>query len=210
MQETRNMKKIILAVLVVILAVAGFYCYKFSQTGGGDSEPKQGPIALKTHSDSFNLAVSAAMDAYFNMAGSFVDADTVKVKEYCRSFIQLMDSIPLIELKNDSANIYEIAMGSFTGIKSNAASILTMTDITEMRKDFSMVSENLYPFFRVINYEGEKMYWQNCPMAFDDDKGANWISRNKEVVNPYLGKNHPKYKGTMLNCGLVKDTIKAK
>jgi len=84
-----------------------------------------------------------------------------------------------------------------------------MTDIQEMRKDFSMVSENLYPFFRVINYEGENMYWQNCPMAFDDDKEANWISRTKEVFNPYLGKKHPKYRATMLHCGMVKDTIKA-
>lgn len=204
------MKKILLAVLLVILAVAGFYWYKFSQTSGGDGGPKQEPIALKTHSDSFNLAVTVAMNGYFDMAGSFVDADTAKVKEHCRKFIQLLDSIPMVELKNDSANIYEIAMGSFTGIKSNAESILTMTDITEMRKDFSMVCENLYPFFKVINYEGEKMYWQNCPMAFNDDIGANWISRNTEVVNPYLGKNHPQYKGTMLHCGMVKDTIKAK
>jgi hypothetical protein len=78
-----------------------------------------------------------------------------------------------------------------------------------MRKDFGMVSENLYPFLRTINYEGEKMYWQNCPMAFGDDKGANWISNTREIVNPYLGKNHPEFKGSMLHCGEIKDTIKA-
>lgn len=204
------MKKLFLAVLVIILAIAGYYWYKFSTAAGGDNGPKQEPIALKKHSDTFNLAVSAAMDAYFDMAAAFVDADTVKVKEQTRKFILLMDRIPMGELKNDSSDIYEIADGSFTGIKSNAQSILTMTDILEMRKDFSMVSENLYPFFRIINYEGEKMYWQHCPMAFGDDNGANWISKTKEIVNPYLGKNHPTYRGTMLHCGLVKDTIKAK
>ncbi len=204
------MKKIMLAVLVIILAIAGYYWYKLSIPGGGDNGPDQEPIALKKHSDTFNLAVSAAMDAYFNMAAAFVDADTVRVKEQSRKFILLLDTIPLDELKNDSANIYEIANASFTGIISNAQSILTMTDILEMRKDFSMVSENLYPFFRIINYEGEKMYWQNCPMAFGDDNGANWISKSTEIINPYLGKNHPTYKGTMLHCGMVKDTIKAK
>lgn len=204
------MKKIILTILVVILAIAGYYVYKFSSVESTDMGPKQEPLALKQHSDSFNLAVATAMDAYFEMAAAFVDADTAKVKLQSRKFIQLMDSIPMIELKTDSADIYNIAQGSFTGIKANAESILTMTDIVEMRKDFSMVSENLYPFFRIINYEGEKMYWQNCPMAFDDDIGANWISKTKEVVNPYLGKNHPKYRGTMLHCGMVKDTIMAK
>lgn len=204
------MKKIILAVLVVILAIAGYYVYEFSTAGNVDKGPRQEPLALKQHSDSFNLAVTTAMDAYFDMAAAFVDADTARVKSHSRKFIQLMDSIPMSELKTDSANIYDIAYSSFTGIKANAESILTMTDILEMRKDFSMVSENLYPFFRIINYEGEKMYWQNCPMAFDDDNGANWISKTKEVVNPYLGKNHPKYKGTMLHCGMVKDTIMPK
>jgi hypothetical protein len=203
------MKKIVLIVLVLILAVAGYYWYKFSTAGGGDSGPKQQPLALKKHSVAFNQAVTTAMNAYFDMKAAFVDADTLKAKENCRKFIQLMDSIPLNELKSDTAAIYESAFNDFSNIKSNAESLLQQVDLTEMRKDFGMVSENLYPFFRTINYEGEKMYWQNCPMAFGDDKGANWISNTEEIINPYLGKNHPEYKGSMLHCGEIKDTIKA-
>lgn len=203
------MKKIILAILVVILAIASYYWYMFSKTRGGDDGAKQAPVALKKHSVKFNQSVSTAMNAYFDMSASFVEADTTKVKENSRKFIQLLDSIPMDELKKDTSNIYDIAMGSFTGIKANAESILVMTDILEMRKDFSMVSENLYPFFRIINYEGDKMYWQNCPMAFGDEKGANWVSKTIDIFNPYLGKNHPEFKGTMLHCGMVKDTIKA-
>lgn len=204
------MKKVFLGILIVILAVAGYVWYKFSTAGGGDHGPKQQPIVLKKHSDTFNIAVAKAMDAYFDISAAFVDADTSRVKASTRKFIQLLDTIPMDELKKDSANIYPVAIGTFESIKANAQSILIMTDIQEMRKDFSMVSENLYPFFKVINYEGEKLYWQNCPMAFGDDKEANWVSKTKEVINPYLGKNHPEYKGTMLHCGMVKDTIQAK
>lgn len=204
------MKKGLLGLLIVLLAVAGYVWFKFSNAGGGIKGPKQQPIVLKKHSDTFNIAVARAMDAYFDMSAAFVDADTARVKASAVKFINLLDTIPMDELKKDSANIYPVAIGTFEGIKSNAQSILTMTDIQEMRKDFSMVSENLYPFFRVINYEGEKMYWQNCPMAFGDDKEANWVSKTKQVNNPYLGKNHPEYKGTMLHCGMVKDTIQAK
>ena len=71
-----------------------------------------------------------------------------------------------------------------------------------------MISENLYPFLKTIKYEGPKLYWQNCPMAFGEDKEANWISNTKEIINPYLGKNHPEYKSSMLHCGEIKDTIK--
>ena len=204
------MKKVLLGLLVLILGIAGYYWYMFSKAGGGNSGPKQEAIKLKKHSDTFNLSVNAAMDAYFEISAAFVDADTAKVKVAATKFVTMLDSIHMEELKKDTANIYETAMGTFDGIKSNAADILLQTDLQEMRKDFSMVSENLYPFFKIINYEGDKMYWQNCPMAFGDEKEANWVSKTTEVVNPYLGKNHPEFKATMLHCGSIKDTIKAK
>ncbi len=203
------MKKIVLVALVLVLAIAGYYWYNFINTVKGDSGPKQAPLALKKHTNAFNQSITTAMNAYFDMKAAFVDADTVKAKESCRKFVQLMDSIPFDELKKDTTGIYEIAFNDFSNIRSNAESLLVQADITEMRKDFGMVSENLYPFLRTINYEGEKMYWQNCPMAFGDDKGANWISNTREIVNPYLGKNHPEFKGSMLHCGEIKDTIKA-
>jgi Protein of unknown function (DUF3347) len=204
------MKKVLLICLLLVLGVVGYFWYQFSRTGGGDKGPKQQPVALKKHSVAFNSSVTTAMNAYFDMKAAFVEADTLKVKENARKFISLVDSIPLAELKSDTASIFETAQAHHSDIKANAQSILVQTDITEMRKDFSMVSENLYPFFRVINYEGDPMYWQNCPMAFDDDKEANWISSTVEVINPYLGKNHPKYKAGMLHCGSILDTIKAK
>jgi Protein of unknown function (DUF3347) len=205
------MKKVLLGLLILILGIAGYYWYMFSKASGGNSGPKQEALKLKKHSDTFNLSVKVAMDAYFEMSAAFVDADTAKAKIAASKFVRLLDSIPMIELKKDTANIYEVAMGAFDGVKSNAADILVQTDLQEMRKDFSMVSENLFPsFFNTINYEGEKMYWQNCPMAFGDEKEANWVSKTAEVVNPYLGKNHPEFKATMLHCGMIKDTIKAK
>lgn len=204
-------KRILLVVLVLILGIVGYYWYMFSHAGGGgNSGPKQAPIALKKHSAKFNQAVDTAMNAYLEMKSAFVEADTAKVKQQCREFIRLLDSIPLTELKNDTATIYETAKANITDVKLNAESLLKQADITEMRKDFSTVSEILYPsFFRTINYEGKNLYWQNCPMAFGEDKGANWISSTTEIINPYLGKNHPEFKGTMLHCGELKDTIKA-
>ena len=204
------MKKILLGLLVLVMSIAGYYWYMFSKVGRGNSGPKQEALTLKKHSDTFNLSVSEAMNAYFYMSVAFVDGDTSKAKLAARKFVQLLDTIPMNELKKDTSNIYDVAMGTFDGIKNNAADILVQKDLQEMRKDFSMVSENLYPFLKIINYEGDKMYWQNCPMAFGDGKEANWISKTTEVINPYLGKNHPEFKATMLHCGMVKDTIKAK
>jgi hypothetical protein len=182
----------------------------FSRAGKrGDDGPKQPPLALKQHSDAFNKSIDATMAAYFEMKAAFVDADSTKAKEACKKMLMLADSINLVELKKDTSGIYVTDSLSLENIKANAKSLLVQPNITEMRKDFSMVNENLYPFLKAINYKGPKVYWQNCPMAFGEGKEANWISNTEEIVNPYLGKNHPEFKSSMLHCGEIKDTIQA-
>jgi Protein of unknown function (DUF3347) len=203
------MKKII---TIVVLAVVAFCIYWFGfKSKDSISSPKQEALTVKKHSEVFNNSITATMNAYFEIKDALVDADTAKAKQACVKFIGLLDSIKLEELKKDTTAIFETAQANLTDVKMNAASLIKQTNITEMRQDFRMVSEMLYPsFFKVINYEGPNLYWQNCPMAFGEDKGANWISSTTEIVNPYLGKNHPEFKATMLHCGEIKDTIKAK
>jgi Protein of unknown function (DUF3347) len=202
------MKKI-LGLLVLVIAAFAVYWFVF-KAKEGNSGPAQQPLALKKHSEDFNKSVTAAMGAYFEVKNAFVDADTIKVKDASKKFIGLVDDIKLEELKKDTAAVYQDAFDKLKDIKANAESILLQTDITEMRHDFNWVSDALYPFFTLINYEGPNLYWQNCPMAFGDGKEANWISNTTEIINPYLGRNHPEFKGTMLHCGEIKDTIKAK
>ncbi len=200
------------SILLLILA-AGFalYWFKFRSTSSGNNGPKQQPLTLKKHSEKFNGAVAAAMTAYFDMKAAFVDADTTKAKADCKKFLVLLDSIPLTELKKDTISIYETASANLADVKMNGESLLKQTDITEMRQDFRGISDVMFPsFFKAINYEGEKLYLQNCPMAFGEGKDANWISNSAEIVNPYLGKNHPEFKGGMLHCGDVKDSIVVK
>lgn len=204
------MKKVLVFVIILFIAFGVYWVIGRKDKPGKRDDVKQGPVTLQLHSAAFNTSVANAMGAYHTIKNALVDADTTRIKNGTRAFIAFLDSIPLTELKNDSAMIFETATATLSDVKSNAESLLMQTDITEMRKDYSAVTDQLYPaFFKSINYEGENLYLQHCPMAFDGDKGANWISNNVEIVNPYLGKNHPKYKGTMLRCGEIMDTIKA-
>jgi Cu(I)/Ag(I) efflux system membrane fusion protein len=43
------------------------------------------------------------------------------------------------------------------------------------------------------------IYVQHCPMA-DSNKGADWLSKEKEILNPYFGQK-------MLGCGEITKTI---
>jgi len=200
----------ILIVFVLLLFAFTIYWFFLRSKHSSNNVPKQAPIALKKHTPEFNNSIDSLMSAYMNIKNAFVDAETARVKQSISSFILLLDKIPLKELKKDTDGIFETAQANISDIRSNAESLQRQTDITEMRKDFSMVTEMMYPsFFKTINYEGPNLYLLYCPMAFEEDKGANWISNSEEIINPYLGKNHPKYKGTMLHCGEVMDSIKA-
>lgn len=194
---------------MILLAAFAIYRLTMGDKKITNTDIKQGPLSLKKHSDLFNNSIDNVMASYHEIRNAFVEADTALAKKYTADFINRLDSIPLEELKKDTAMIYESASSAIGDIKANAQSLLLQNTILEMRKDFSMVTEMLYPaFFKTINYEGVNLYLQHCPMAFEGEIGANWISNNVEIVNPYLGKNHPKYKGTMLHCGEVMDTIK--
>ncbi len=197
--------------MLVIIAAAGGYFYFTKKTAKGPEEPKQAPITLKKHSEKFNKSVDSLVTAYLSMKDAFVEADTALAKKATQNFIAQLDRLPVEELKKDASTIFETVKGNIADVKANASSLLMQPNITEMRKDFSMVTEMLYPsFFTAINYEGPKLFVENCPMAFDDSVAASWISNSAEIVNPYIGKNHPKYKSGMLDCGDVKDSIMAK
>jgi hypothetical protein len=196
-----------------LMAVFLFGCYFFfaKKSEVVQPETKQAAIVLKTHSDTFNHSINQLVDAYLSIKDAFVEGDTIIIKSKTNQFSSLLDSLNLSELEKDSSGVFETVKMTKFDIVSNAKSLLQQKDITEMRRDFSAMTDVMYPtFFNAIKYEGPALYLQNCPMAFNDDEPANWISNSKEIVNPYLGKNHPKYQAGMLHCGDIKDTIKSK
>lgn len=196
-----------LLTLLLVIALAFGAWWLFFKDKSPDKAPKQQPLKVGKHSPEFNQSVAAVVTGYLSLKEAFVNADTAKIKEQERKFIVALDSMKLEELKKDTTGIFQSAQLLIGDIRSNGEAIAKETDITEMRQDFRMVSENLFPLLKTIHYEGEKLYWQNCPMAFGEGKDASWLSNTEEIFNPYLGKNHPEFKGTMLHCGEIKDTI---
>lgn len=196
----------LLAILAVVVLAFGAWWLFFKDKSNNDT-PKQEALKVGKHSTEFNQSVGAIVTEYLSLKETFVNADTSKIKAQERKFVSAIDSIKIDELKKDTTGIFQSAQLLIGDIVSNANAILKETDITEMRQDFRMVSENLFPLLKTIRYEGEKLYWQNCPMAFGEGKDASWLSNTEKIINPYLGKNHPEFKGTMLHCGEIKDTI---
>ncbi len=80
----------------------------------------------------------------------------------------------------------------------DAEHIATTTEVSHQRDHFEILSKNMYALGNQVA-TGKELYWQHCPMAFDG-KGANWLSNEAEIRNPYFGAK-------MLKCGKVESKI---
>lgn len=69
----------------------------------------------------------------------------------------------------------------------------------DKRKSFVFLSTVMVKSVKAFGYRNQKLYVDYCPMA-NNNKGAYWLSKTKEIRNPYLGKKMP-------DCGEVKGKI---
>ena len=84
-------------------------------------------------------------------------------------------------------------------IHTQAAAMVESSELEDMRKTFYSLSEVTYKWAMQNVADSEELYWQYCPMAFDN-KGAYWLSNSEKIRNPYFGDK-------MLECGKVKEEI---
>ena len=199
------MKKVLLLLALILVAVVAYWLiYKKDRVT--TETPAQAPLAVNNKSDAFNTAFENLLTTYYEMKDAFVDWDTAKINVTSGRMKTLADSLPLNQLKADST-IVGMAKSYSQSISGEAAGIVGEKDITEKRKSLYTLSENLYELLRTVRYDGQVIYHQHCPMAFNDTEEAYWLSKDSKVVNPYLGNKHPKYKSGMLHCGDITDSL---
>lgn len=71
-------------------------------------------------------------------------------------------------------------------------------NIAHQREHFDMLSNDMYDLAKAFA-GSQKLYKIHCPM-YNNKKGADWLSQDKTVKNPYYGKK-------MLTCGVVKEEL---
>jgi hypothetical protein len=200
------MKKGLFLIGLVIVAVAVYLIFFNKSSKPAEEGPKQQPLAQSKNSDAFNKPFNTALQAYYNLHDALVNWDTAKASESAKSLQTLIIKVPYDSLKADSSVI--LTAKSFAGnIGSDCIGIAGDSSISEKRKSFYEMSENLYTLLRTVKYDQQVIYHMHCPMAFGDDKEAFWISNTDSIINPYLGTKHPKYHAAMINCGNIEDSL---
>lgn len=194
--------------VLVLLAMAGVLLWYFLVTKKKpkDEVPKDQPVAVSRYSVGFNYSIDSFLITYYALSESLVNWDSAAVTANATTLNQNLENIKWNELQADTV-IYQTAT-SYINIFKNAIPVLADAGaITAKRQAFHSLSQSLYDLLRTIKYDGAKVYLQQCPMAFNDTEEGLWLSKTKNIRNPYLGLHHPKYKGGMISCGETKDTL---
>lgn len=141
--------------------------------------------------DTFRLKSSewkTLLPLYMNLKNALVETDVIEARKHLQLLSKAIESV----LKNypDSK-----AHQHFLSLTKQMAEMKKIEDIRKMYKPF-----NAHIIASAMQGTGTKLYVQNCPMA-DNDTGADWLSTEEEIMNPYFGD-------LMLHCGYVKEELK--
>lgn len=199
-----------LKMYLVITMITSVY-FTFCSSSDNNSEEKAVPPHLtrdSKNSEIFNKSFEKLLNSYYSIKDALVEYDTIKANAASKDLAAHAENLNIQEIKNDSSGVIKETAKNYTGtISGSALGLAREIDIIKKKKEFQMISDAMYDLVRTVQYDKQKIYHQHCPMAFNDEEEAYWLSNSSEILNPYLGKKHPKYRAGMLECGEVTDSL---
>ncbi|MCB0397348.1 MAG: efflux RND transporter periplasmic adaptor subunit [Flavobacteriales bacterium] len=165
-----------------------------SMFAGNESSPHAKTISISKKAKEALLPI---FQEYLTLKDALVTDDLEKSKHAAAALL---------------SNFKKVSMGLFTGEAHNVwmqhseaaetllKSINNASDIGEARQHFKKLSDQLIMLAITFGPFEKELYIQHCPMA-NNNKGADWISGEKQIQNPYFGES-------MIGCGKITKQIK--
>lgn len=133
---------------------------------------------------------------YFSLKDALVKTDGKLASTLASSLLVQINAVKMDKLSTAEHTVW---MKVLSSLKSNTDKIAIANNIEKQRNAFMALSANFYDLLKVSKQE-TAIYYQHCPM-YNDGNGANWLSKENAVKNPYYGSK-------MLTCGKTVETIK--
>ena len=147
--------------------------------------------------DEFKKQLDVLANAYLDLKDAFVNTDPNSAAEQTDKIINAVEGVDMTLVKGDGHMYW---MEQMSAIKTHTEKIKGSTDVEQQRKQFEFVSDAMIRSIEAFGTIGNTYYVQFCPMA-NNNQGADWISVQENIQNPYFGDK-------MMKCGSVKRTLK--
>jgi hypothetical protein len=185
---------------IPVLILLGY----FANSCAGGSEPPSGNTEARVEKPASPASSGGRvlLAAYLGLRDALVDADTLMADRSAASLRRIADS-----LTRDTLYSAAETSRSLGNIMAESEGLIGETGLEQRRRSFVMVGEALRDFLALSGYDATPVYVQTCPMAFKDSEKASWLSDSRDILNPYLGRRHPKYGAGMLHCGELTDSL---
>lgn len=174
------MKKLTLAIAVTLLTIVSY------------NQP-----ASAQNQDAI-VAFQPVYQSYFALKDALVASDGKAAQSAAESLYKNIAAVPMDKLGSS----HTVWMNLQSKLNFDAEYMKGTNNIGNHREHFISLSENMYELMKVAKY-GKTVYYQHCPMYNKKKGGANWLSLDKVIKNPYFGSK-------MLTCGSVQETINNK
>lgn len=153
-------------------------------------------MAMETQEQPIANHLQPVFDSYFLLKDALVKTDGINASAYARG---LQTSINAVKMDRLPADVHTVWMKVLGNLKEDAKNINGTKDVASQRNHFMSLSKSMYALIKAAK-PAKTVYYQFCPMA-NDGKGANWLSKESGIKNPYYGSQ-------MLTCGKTVETIK--
>lgn len=163
------------------------------------------PVVKNVRSTGFDKQFSEMLNAYKVVQEKLIDWDSTGAAMAAAPLLASVKKLDLTEVEGEPSK-KEILNKINYSLQAELEAFPKEANITDMRRSFFSISEMVYNLADQSKYSAQKVYKVSCPMAFNDNEEAHWVSLIAEVKNPYLGTKHPRYKSGMLECGEVSDS----
>lgn len=157
-----------------------------------DAPTKENPTEIRQETNQLKVI----FENYFALKDALVKSDGKLASSIAK---ELLTNINVVQMDKLTKEEHTVWMKVMKDLAFDAEHIADTKDASHQRDHFMTLSKNMYALIKVSKTE-TPTYYQFCPMA-NDGKGANWLSKENAVKNPYYGNQ-------MLTCGKVVETIK--
>ena len=107
-----------------------------------------------------------------------------------------LEKVDMTLFKGDTHTAW---MNAQSQLSNGLQHVMHQSNIKDLRETFRLVSTHMVELTTMFNPFPKTLFVQHCPMA-NSNKGADWLSTQKEIRNPYFGSS-------MLTCGEVTKEI---
>ena len=143
----------------------------------------------------FRQQLTAVAEAYLPLKDRMVASEPAG-EEVIEALRRALAAVDMMLLTDDDAHQYW--MTQLEALTDHLGGVAGDTSLEEQRRQFGFLSQALINTLTAFGADGT-LYVQRCPMAFDN-AGANWLSEESAIRNPYFGE-------AMLTCGSTLDTL---